>query len=461
METLVDTPTSQPASETTKQTAVPEATGVHSFKYRAFITYSHDDGQIAERIHKGIESYRIPRSLVGQPGRDGPVPQKLFPLFRDRAELSSSPDLSAVIREALAQSAYLIVLCSPAAAKSRWVNQEIIEFKRLGRADRVHALIIDGEPDAGSAERQCYPPALRFAVGADGRVDEGKPVEPLAADMREEADGKHDAKLKLIAGLLGIPFDALRRREAIAARQRRRNVQLIGLALVLLAGSAALASYVAYTKSGIADQRQIPGIRVDRRETTLDLSGWQETTDADIANRVKKSVAVSINKFTIVRTHDYAAKFIHIIGTSSGITPEVDCKGRCERVPRDSGKESRAPNEWNLEFDISNAPLDERIEFAFNVSFWNAFQKPEQWWGGFRVLHQTKLSLYSIQFPQARRPLPETLVYYYVDRREHPYDDEIRSNVVTDPDGRVAKLTWEVPYPDGDRSYRVRWDWSK
>src|SRR5215831_17863751 len=109
METLVDTPTSQPASETTKQTAVPEATGVHSFKYRAFITYSHDDGQIAERIHKGIESYRIPRSLVGQPGRDGPVPQKLFPLFRDRAELSSSPDLSAVIREALAQSAYLIV----------------------------------------------------------------------------------------------------------------------------------------------------------------------------------------------------------------------------------------------------------------------------------------------------------------------------------------------------------------
>jgi hypothetical protein len=106
-------------------------------------------------------------------------------------------------------------------------------------------------------------------------------------------------------------------------------------------------------------------------------------------------------------------------------------------------------------------PLDEKIEFVFSVSFWNAFQVPEQWWGGFRVLHQTKSSFYSIQFPDAHRPLPETLVYYYYDSRAHPYDDEIHSLLVNDAEGRVAKLTWEVPYPSGDRSYRVKWDWSK
>jgi hypothetical protein len=431
------------------------------FKYRAFITYNHADRRAAEWIHKAIESYRIPKSLVGQPGRDGPVPERLFPLFRDRDELSSSPDLSAAIREALAQSAYLIALCSPASSESRWVNAEIMEFKRLGRSDRIHALIVEGRPNLGSAEGGCFPPALRFALGSDGTIDELQPVEPLAADMRPEADGKKDAKLKLIAGLLGVPFDALRRRDSIAARQHQRKVQAIAGSMTLLAVSGAIAGYIAYLKSEIADLRQIPGIRVDKRETTLDLSGWKETTAADIANHVKKSLAVSRNKFTIVRTREHATTFVHIIGSTSGITPEVDCHGQCRMVPRDPSKESRAPNEWNLEFEISDVPLDQSVVLEFNVSFWNAFQEPTQWWGGFRILHQTKSSTFSIQFPETRHPLPETLKYVYYDRQERSYDDEIRVSLRNDTVGRVAKLTWEVPYPSGDRSYRVKWDWSR
>src|SRR5262249_30153725 len=116
------------------------------FKYRAVISYSHRDHRVAEWLHKAIENYRVPESLVGSNGRDGIIPHQIFPIFRDRDELGSSPDLSVSIREALAQSAYLIVLCSPSAARSRWVNQEITEFKRLGRADRIHALIVVGEP---------------------------------------------------------------------------------------------------------------------------------------------------------------------------------------------------------------------------------------------------------------------------------------------------------------------------
>ena len=61
----------------------------------------------------------------------------LRPIFLDRAELPTSSDLAASVREALASSRYLIVICSPAAAKSRWVNEEIRYFKSLGGADRV------------------------------------------------------------------------------------------------------------------------------------------------------------------------------------------------------------------------------------------------------------------------------------------------------------------------------------
>ena len=45
-----------------------------SFKYRAFISYSHRDRKRAEWLHKAIERYRVPNTLVGQPGRDGPIP---------------------------------------------------------------------------------------------------------------------------------------------------------------------------------------------------------------------------------------------------------------------------------------------------------------------------------------------------------------------------------------------------
>jgi hypothetical protein len=429
------------------------------FIYPAFITYSQRDRRVAKRIHRLTENYRIPRELVGKPGRDGPVPERIFPVFRDRDELSSSPDLSASIHEALEHSAYLIVLCSPSSARSRWVNREIVEFKKLGRADRIHALILDGEPNAGSADQECYPPGLRFNLGADGKLDERQPAEPLAADLRREADGEENAKLKLIAGLLGIPFNALRQREVIAARRRLRKVQAIAASIALLTLLGGLAAWFAKVFYEQAIARQIPGIRVERRETTLDLSGWQETAATEVST-VKKSLAVSKNKFSVVRTHLHASKFIHIAGTTSGLVPEVRCNG-CTLSPRMSAVAGRTPNEWSIEFDISNRQLDEKFDIEFSFLFWNAFQTRQQLWGGFRVLHATEVASYSIQFPTSRRPLPQTLVYFYVDSKEHVYDKELDTSLATDQAGRVEKLTWKVQYPNADRSYRVKWDWSE
>ena len=87
-------------------------------RYWAFISYSSKDAKVAKRLHKRIETYRIPRDLVGRPGRDEAVPRKLFPVFRDREELPLSSDLGASIEDALRASRYLIVLCSPHAARS-------------------------------------------------------------------------------------------------------------------------------------------------------------------------------------------------------------------------------------------------------------------------------------------------------------------------------------------------------
>ena len=224
-------------------------------KYRAFLSYSHRDARWAAWLHKSLESYRPPKILVGTISARGLVPKRLTPIFRDREELASATDLGTVINAALQQSACQIVVCSPQAAKSRWVNEEIIAFKRLGGEDRIFCLIVGGEPNAtdlaGRGEEECFPPALRFRVGADGLLSDTR-TEPIAADARPGKDGKQAAKLKVIAGVLGVGYDALRRREA-----QRRNRRLFALACGALAGmvvTSGLAGYALIQRA--AAQRQ-------------------------------------------------------------------------------------------------------------------------------------------------------------------------------------------------------------
>jgi len=181
--------------------------------YRAFISYSHSDERWARWLHRALESYRIPGKLVGTKTPSGAVPKHLRPIFRDRDDLSSASDLSTTVIATLAKSDNLIVICSPAAASSRWVNEEIREFVRSGKQQRILCIIVDGDPSATSVEANCFPVALA----------EAGLHEPLAADVRKWADGKHLAKLKLIAGMLGVPLDQLRRRDL----QKRRKLRIL------------------------------------------------------------------------------------------------------------------------------------------------------------------------------------------------------------------------------------------
>ncbi len=196
------------------------------FKYFAFISYSHQDKKWGDWLHKALETYKVPRKLVGTQGRDGAIPKKLFPVFRDREELPGSSDLGQNINDALRQSRYLVVICSPNSARSIWVNQEISTFKAMGKENRVLCLIVDGEPNAtdmpDSGLPECFPDAVRFYVGSDGELTSTR-VEPIAADARPGKDGKRNSLLKLLAGLLGVSYDILKRREIV--RKRWRIVQ--------------------------------------------------------------------------------------------------------------------------------------------------------------------------------------------------------------------------------------------
>jgi len=225
-------------------------------RYQAFISYSHRDAGWAAWLHRALETYRVPKLLVGSAGAHGSVPARLAPIFRDREELASASDLGREISASLADSANLIVICSPHAAASRWVNEEVLAFKRLGRAHRIFCLIVDGEPNAsdlpGRTAEECFCPALRFALDDDG-TPAPRRCEPIAADIRRGGDGRANAKLKIVAGLLGVGLDALRQREH--HRQQRRMLAITAAALLVM-GVTSMLAVAAVVAREAAERRQ-------------------------------------------------------------------------------------------------------------------------------------------------------------------------------------------------------------
>ena len=215
---------------------------VSRFTYRAFISYSHRDKAWADWLHCELETWRVPSRLIGTQAAHGVIPRSLRPIFRDREELASATDLGEEITDALDRSECLIVICSPASAVSPWVNEEVLAFKRMGRGGRILCLIVDGEPNAttmtGRETQECFCPALRFALDADGELSNRR-AEPIAADVRLGHDSKPTAKLRLIAGMLGVGFDTLIQREA--HRRRRRALVITAAALLGMAIASVLA----------------------------------------------------------------------------------------------------------------------------------------------------------------------------------------------------------------------------
>jgi len=254
-----------------------------SRKYWAFVTYSHQDNREVRStggkdrvcwgtwLHEALETYRVPVELVGAANVRGEViPDRIYPVFRDEAELPTAANLGASIKEALIESRYLIVVCSPRSARSVYSNEEVRLFKALGRGNHILPVIVSGEPNASAGNKpgidpadECFMPALLHPLATDGtlnatrrdiepicadaRVGEGK-LEPDARTWQREAEHRTRVLLKLVAGVLGVGFDDLyqrdARRRAEANRQRHvRKLRVVttGLCAAGLLGLASLA----------------------------------------------------------------------------------------------------------------------------------------------------------------------------------------------------------------------------
>jgi tetratricopeptide (TPR) repeat protein len=226
-------------------------------RYYAFLSYSHKDTELADWLHRELEKFRVPASIAGRLTANGVVPKRLTPIFRDQHDLSAGADLGEEIKAVLAASQFLVVLCSPTAATSRWTNQEIESFKRTRPEGCVLAAIASGEPFAseiaGREDEECFPPALRYKYDRRGHQTTKK-AEPLAADFREDGNGQRMAFLKLVAGMLGVGLDDLVQREQ--TRRQRRWGWLAAASLGGMAVTSTLAVLAVQSRNEAREQRR-------------------------------------------------------------------------------------------------------------------------------------------------------------------------------------------------------------
>ena len=172
-------------------------------KRYAFISYNHKDQEMAKWLQAKLESDKLPTEIHNEFENS----RYLRPVFRDKTDLNAGI-LSEELKKHLISSKYLVVVCSPNSAKSKWVNDEVMEFLEMGRAKRIIPFIVDGTPHGG--EDECLPQGLR---------DLEDKKELLGISIPEV--GKQKAFIKLVSKMLGIDYDVLWQRHKRQVRNRR------------------------------------------------------------------------------------------------------------------------------------------------------------------------------------------------------------------------------------------------
>ncbi len=212
-------------------------------KYNAFISYKHapEDNRVADAVHKGLERFHIPGKLRKKTGI-----KKINRIFRDKAELPITNDLSDNISYALENSDYLIVLCSTNTKESAWVPREIEAFLQNHTKRDIFTVLVNGEP------RDVIPEILQYeervVTAEDGSSQTVRiPIEPLSCDYRIPFRKAKKVELpRLAAGLIGCAYDEIMNRH----RQYRLKV-LAGIFSIALAVALGFAGYMFYSRNQI------------------------------------------------------------------------------------------------------------------------------------------------------------------------------------------------------------------
>ncbi len=199
-------------------------------KYAAFISYRHGgiDEKVAKQVFRLLERYRVPRKLAKKIGTN-----KIGRVFRDSEELKAGSDLSALIKEALDETEWLIIICTKRFKDSVWCMEEVEHFLEIRGRDRIITILVEGEP------YESFPKVLT-EIERDGKI---VTIEPLAVDIRDDSESKilknvRREQYRFLADMLDVDYDDLYRRER--ERKLRRSMSVAGAVILGISAFAAV-----------------------------------------------------------------------------------------------------------------------------------------------------------------------------------------------------------------------------
>ena len=181
------------------------------YQFFAFISYSSHDQAWGMRLQRKLEHYRMPATLCSERGWKR---RPIAPVFFAPTDIQPG-GLDEELQNRLRASRNLIVICSPHSAQSNWVGKEIEFFHSLGRAKNIHLFIVDGKPNSGDPQTECFNPVLQQL---------GLP-EILGANIHEQVFrsarlNRERAYVQLISKLLDVEFDSIWQRHRRLMRQK-------------------------------------------------------------------------------------------------------------------------------------------------------------------------------------------------------------------------------------------------
>src|SRR5262245_2903423 len=157
-----------------------------SFVYDGFISYRHNERQqaIARELQYLLHGFAKPWYQL-----------RAVRLYRDESNLSARPDLWGAIENALNSSRYLILLASPEAARSHWVEKEVTHWLKTRDQDTLIIVLTEGIV-AWDANKECFDAAKTTALPPT-LLKEIK-HEPLWLDLTWVTDASTDLRLENI-----------------------------------------------------------------------------------------------------------------------------------------------------------------------------------------------------------------------------------------------------------------------
>lgn len=242
-----------------------------SFDYDAFISYAHHDRTVAAGIQKGLHH-------IGR--RMGHL--HALRVFRDATDLTASPDLWGKVTDAMERARYLIVVLSPHAVASKWVDREVAHWLQHCGPDQLLFVVIDGhltwDEYAGRFDPDRSDVALPVLTQPGALT-----TEPFYVDVTEDAPWDPRAPMfrekvtDLAAPIHGKPKYELASEDLREQHRFRRLRRTAITGLVLLTVLALAAATIAIVQRQEAESQRNEAVRQRNQAIALRLASDAES----------------------------------------------------------------------------------------------------------------------------------------------------------------------------------------